>query len=201
MNGKNNLMRILFTRFYLLFLASLILLSTSHWQPGSWGTSVILFAALLLVSAAVAGRMWCSLYIAGYKNAQLVQSGPYSLCRNPLYLFSLLGAVGIGMTTQTLTIPLLVILAFAVYYPAVIKKEEAVLLKRHGAAFLNYCRLVPSFLPSPAGFQQPETYEVKPRVFLNHLASAIWFILALGVIQLLKAAHNAGHLPALLTLY
>jgi protein-S-isoprenylcysteine O-methyltransferase Ste14 len=201
MDGGNPTMRILLTRLYLLFLAGLILLGTSYWQPGLWGASVILFAALLLVSAAVAGRMWCSLYIAGYKNSQLVRTGPYSLCRNPLYLFSLMGAVGIGITTWTFTIPVLVAVAFAVYYPAVIKKEEAVLRKKHGVDFESYCLEVPSFLPNHAGFQQPETYEVKPRVFLNHLASAVWFILALGVIQLLKAAQLAGHLPALFTLY
>lgn len=194
-------MRIALTRFYLVLLAALILLSRSHWQPGDWGIAVILFASLLLISAAVAGRMWCSLYIAGYKNAQLIQSGPYSLCRNPLYFFSLLGAIGISLTTRTFTIPVLVIAAFAIYYPAVIKKEEAVLRKRHGAAFEKYFIDVPSFLPKPSGFHQPETYEVKPRIFLNHLGSAVWFILALGVIQLLKAGHDAGHLPALLTLY
>jgi protein-S-isoprenylcysteine O-methyltransferase Ste14 len=36
-------------------------------------------------------RLWCSLYISGYKNSQLITSGPYSLCRNPLYFFSFVG--------------------------------------------------------------------------------------------------------------
>ncbi len=194
-------MRILLTRFYLFFLASLVLLSRSHWHPGVWATSLILFGALMLVSAGVAGRMWCSLYIAGHKNALLVQEGPYSMSRNPLYFFSLLGAMGIALTTQTFTLPVLVLIAFAVYYPAIILKEEAELRKRHGAAMELYLNSVPSFFPRRALFHQPETYEVKPRVFLNHLGSAVWFILALGVIQLLKAAHFAGHLPALITLY
>ena len=194
-------MRILLTRLFLFLLAGLVLLSRSHWQPGPWAVTVMLFAALLLVSAAVAGRMWCSLYIAGHKNALLVQEGPYSMSRNPLYFFSLLGALGIALTTWTITFPILVTVAFAVYYPAIIVKEEQELRKRHGVAMDSYLNTVPSFFPRPCLFHQPETYEVKPRVFLHHLGSAVWFILALGVIQLLKAAHHAGHLPALLTLY
>lgn len=194
-------MRILLTRIYLFLLAALLLLSRSHWSPGPWASAGLLIAALVLVSAAVAGRMWCSLYIAGYKNAMLVQDGPYSMSRNPLYFFSMLGALGISLTTHTFTIPLLVGVAFAIYYPAVIRHEEKELRRRHGAAFEKYLSAVPSFFPRLASFHQPDTYEVKPRIFLNHLGSAVWFILALGVIQLLRAAHNAGHLPALLTLY
>lgn len=194
-------MRILLTRLFLFLLAGLVLISRSHWQPGPWALTGMLLAALLLVSAAVAGRMWCSLYIAGHKNALLVQEGPYSMSRNPLYFFSLLGALGIALTTCTLTFPFLVILAFAAYYPAIILREEQELRKRHGAALDSYLNTVPTFFPRPALFHQPETYEVKPRIFLNHLGSAVWFILAPGVIQLLKAAQHAGHLPALLTLY
>ncbi len=96
---------------------------------------------------------------------------------------------------------LLVMVAFAVYYPAVIRLEEKELKKRHGSAFDRYLNTVPAFFPAMGRLHQPETYEVKPRIFLNHLGSAVWFILALGVIQLLKAAHHAGHLPVLFTLY
>jgi protein-S-isoprenylcysteine O-methyltransferase Ste14 len=194
-------MRILLTRFYLLFLAVLILVSRSHWQPGAWATTLLFFTALSMVSASVAGRMWCSLYIAGHKNTRLVMEGPYSLCRNPLYFCSLLGALGIALTTETFTLPLLVVIAFAVYYPAIILREEKELQKRHGRAMEHYVASVPAFIPCPAHFHQPESYEVKPRIFFTHLTSAIWFILALGVIQLLKTVRMAGHLPAWLTLY
>lgn len=48
--------------------------------------------ALLLVAAP--GRIWCSIYIVGRKDEELCTDGPYSLVRNPLYAFSLLGLVG-----------------------------------------------------------------------------------------------------------
>jgi len=48
-----------------------------------------------------------------------------AMCRNPLYFFSLLGALGVGLTTETLLIPFVILIAFVGYYPNVIKSEEA----------------------------------------------------------------------------
>src|SRR5690606_27834472 len=49
-------------------------------------------AAILL---AILGRTWCTLYIGGRKSAEIVRGGPYSVTRNPLYVFSTIGAAGI----------------------------------------------------------------------------------------------------------
>lgn len=49
----------------------------------------------LLILLCIAGRTWCSLYIGGHKERQLIVSGPYSITRNPLHAFSILGTVGI----------------------------------------------------------------------------------------------------------
>lgn len=193
-------MRILFTRLYVALLAELILFSTSHWHPGPFGGAGILLAALVLTSAAAVGRLWCSLYIAGYKKSCLVTDGPYAMCRNPLYFFSLLGATGVAILTHTFTIPLLVLISFAVYYPNVIRAEEADLTRIHGAPFEAYRKAVPAFFPSWSLLKEPDTYQVKPRVYRNHMGSAVWFILAIGLIKLLHAAHSAG-LPALVILY
>ena len=55
-------------------------------------SGILFLVGCLCVGAAMAGRMWCAQYIAGYKNDVLVREGPYSVCRNPLYFFSFLGA-------------------------------------------------------------------------------------------------------------
>ena len=57
-----------------------------------------LFGVALLAVAAM-GRIWCLIYIAGRKNKELCQLGPYSLCRNPLYLFSFVGVIGFFFET------------------------------------------------------------------------------------------------------
>lgn len=59
---------------------------------------------LIAIMVCVLGRAWCSLYIGGRKKQEIVTCGPYSLCRNPLYVFSFIGAFGIGAQTGSLTV-------------------------------------------------------------------------------------------------
>lgn len=71
---------------------------------------------LAMIVICVVGRAWCSLYIGGRKKAEIVTGGPYSLCRNPLYLFSFIGAFGMGAQTGSIVIAVLfVVIAFAVF--------------------------------------------------------------------------------------
>ncbi len=53
-----------------------------------WGITAIFVA--------IAGRAWVLLYIGGRKNSELVTYGPYSITRNPLYVFSLTGITGVA---------------------------------------------------------------------------------------------------------
>ena len=123
--------------------------SKSYWETEDKILTVFLFfVGMVLVAIASLGRMWCSLYIAGYKNNTLVTQGPYSICRNPLYFFSMLGAVGIGCATETLTFPIVLIILFALYYPFVIKGEENRLRQLFGDEFEEYTQKVPAFFPS-----------------------------------------------------
>jgi protein-S-isoprenylcysteine O-methyltransferase Ste14 len=194
-------MRILLTRLYVALLAGLILFSSSHWQPVPFGAAGLLLAALVLTSLAAVGRLWCSIYIAGYKKNCLVTDGPYAMCRNPLYFFSMLGALGVALMTHTFTIPVLVLVSFAIYYPYVIRAEEGDLRRIHGATFEAYRSQTPAFFPKWSLLREPDTYQVKPRVFRNHMGSAVWFILAIGLLALLQAGRAAGHVPALILLY
>lgn len=60
----------------------------------------------VLIAICILGRCWCTLYIGGRKGETLVSVGPYSLCRNPLYFFSFVGAAGVGAQTGSLLITL-----------------------------------------------------------------------------------------------
>jgi len=140
-------------------------------------------------------------YIAGYKNDMLIQGGPYSVSRNPLYFFSWLGAIGIALGSQTLILPVIVAVAFLIYYPLVISSEESFLLKEHGEAFSNYVAKVPRFFPNWSLLTEPEEYSVKPRVFRKHLTQVMWFALFLSGLQLIHGLHASGWLPVYFKLY
>ena len=90
------------------------------------------------------------MYSSGYKSSELVTQGPYSVSRNPLYFFSFVGLIGIGLATETVTLTLFLVAFFALVYPAVIAGEEEFLRGKFGDAYAEYCRRMPRFFPAAA---------------------------------------------------
>jgi len=86
---------------------------------------------------------------SGYlrKDRELATSGPYASTRNPLYLGSAMLAAGFIVAGRSWWAGLLVGVYFAVFYYAVMRNEEADLLKRFGAPFEEYAARVPLFFP------------------------------------------------------
>jgi len=123
------------------------------------------------------------------------------MCRHPLYFFSFLGAVGVGLATETFLITFVISAGYAIYYRFVMRSEEAVLLKKHGDAYRNYRDATPVFFPKLSHLREPETYTVNPRVFRQHAFDALWFMWVVGVIRIVQALHSLGNLPVLFRIY
>jgi protein-S-isoprenylcysteine O-methyltransferase Ste14 len=85
------------------------------------------------------------------KNEQLTTSGPYAYTRNPLYLGSLILAVGFAITARNWWIGVGLILMFLAIYLPVIRGEEA-FLGEHFTEFASYARQVPRLLPRLSSF-------------------------------------------------
>lgn len=187
--------RIFLSRIFAVAVAAMLMMGRSRWEePGALAPEVLLLIGLVLATVAMAGRMWCSLFIAGRKNAELVTQGPYALCRNPLYFFSLIGAVGVGLASGMVTVAFVLGLAFALYYPAVIRREEVYLWQRHGEQFTAYAQAVPGFWPRWRSGQDafPACIECHSRIFIHHLASAIWFPIVCGAVYVVSIFHSQG---------
>src|SRR3954469_23981622 len=70
-------------------------------------------AGFLLVALACLGRLWCSVFIAGHKDESLVTTGPYGRLRHPLYACSMLGALGLGLTSRSWMLCVIVVVLIA----------------------------------------------------------------------------------------
>jgi protein-S-isoprenylcysteine O-methyltransferase Ste14 len=156
-----------------------------------------------LMLIGVLGRTWCTMYVGGRKNDQLVDQGPYSLVRNPLYVFSFIGiaGAGAGASTGMLTAAVLGMLAFALYYPSIVQREEAFLLSRFGDAYISYCCRVPRWIPNLSLWHSPREITVQPKLVWKTFLDAAWFLAVLPVFELLEELHQAGFLPCLLRIY
>lgn len=177
-------------------------LGRSGWQE-SWPlvASLLFLIGILLVGVATLGRAWCSLYIAGYKTSTLVMQGPYSISRNPLYFFSAIGVLGVGLCSETLLVPGILLLGFALYYPRVIRQEEEKLLEMHGEAYRAYLASTPRFFPRWSALQEPDHYSVTPRVFRKHLAEGMLFVWIVGVFEIVEALHRLDWVRVYWTIY
>lgn len=179
----------------------LILFSKSYWEQVPFISDLFFLFGIVLVGIATVGRLWCLLYISGYKTDTLIRWGPYSLCRNPLYFFSLLGGVGVGLASETLILPGIILICFALYYPFVIKAEERKLHKVHNKEFDDYIDSTPRFFPSFGLLKEPQEYTVKPKAFRKGLFDALWFVWLVGILELIEAFHEYNVLPVILRLY
>jgi protein-S-isoprenylcysteine O-methyltransferase Ste14 len=80
------------------------------------------------------------------KNEQLATGGPYAYTRNPLYLGSLILAIGFALASRSWWIVGgIILLFFAIYLPVIRAEEE--FLRRRFPQFEDYARQVPRLFP------------------------------------------------------
>lgn len=187
--------RIRLTRVFLISLFILFLFSR-HKIP-EYGILDLLMESvgLILIFIGVYGRLWCTLFISGYKDSNLITVGPYSVCRNPLYFFSFVAILGIAIQTEMFTVIFLVLSGFAIFYPAVIKNEEKRLREAYGAEYEEYCRRVPRFFPNFKLYNEPEKYVFDTRHYRKAFLDGIWFVFAYPVLEIIEQLHEHGILP------
>jgi protein-S-isoprenylcysteine O-methyltransferase Ste14 len=180
----------------------LLALTQSHWELQHENVATFLFSTGLgLAAIGATGRIWCSFFISGLKDGELVTEGPYSISRNPLYVFSSIGLVGVGLSTETLTYPLLFLVIFGLYYPGIMAREERRLEELFGESFRQYRQRVPRFWPNAGLYSEPTSWTSNPRLFRRHILSDIWFVWIAAIIELVEGLINVGWLPHLLTLW
>jgi len=156
---------------------------------------------LSLIVAAIIGRMWCTLYIGGRKSAEIVRSGPYSVTRNPLYVFSTIGAMGIGAQTGSLIVALGFGILCYVAFSIVIRAEEKFLEQNFGEPYRAYCRDVPRFFPKLSLYNDDATVTVKPDRLYHTFTDGLVFFVAYPFFEFIEYLQGIDVLPVLLRLY
>ena len=84
----------------------------------------------------------------------LVTSGMFSVCRNPLYVGNLTIYLGIFLMHGNLVIIVLGMLTYLFIYQCIVLAEEAYLEEKFGDGYRAYCRDVPRWIPSFSRFRQ-----------------------------------------------
>jgi protein-S-isoprenylcysteine O-methyltransferase Ste14 len=119
------------------------------WLARPNGLSLLLSMPLVLGGEAL--RIWASGHIE--KTRRLATGGPYAHTRNPLYLGSLLLALGFATASASSWVVLAVAAYFLAFYPSVMREEAGFLQRTFPEEYALWARDVPLFLPrvDPAG--------------------------------------------------
>ncbi len=139
------------------------LLSTPRVLEGTlaaWGLNAL---GWTFFTAGVAIRLWATLYIGGRKAKGVVELGPYSVCRNPLYWGTLLVMVSQVLLLKSGIFALGMVIPIFVYMLGVVPAEEAYLTEKLGDEYLGYCSRVPRWWPRFAQYTSPEVIDLNVR--------------------------------------
>jgi protein-S-isoprenylcysteine O-methyltransferase Ste14 len=186
--------------FALLSLALMALLFVGSAWPEDIHESIEM-AGLGLIVVGIAGRIWCTFYIGGRKAAEIVSKGPYSISRNPLYVFSSIAAGGAGAATGSILLGAFFMLGCAVAFGVVILREEAYLRETFGSEFETYASRVPRFLPDVSLYRDVQRLSIDMGLVYRTLIDGLMFFAALPFFETVEMMQAAGHLPVLLRLY
>jgi len=182
-----------------LILAALLTVR-SAWA-NDWAHEYIEDFGVGVIVLAILGRMWCTLYIGGRKSAEIVRLGPYSISRNPLYVFSTIGAFGIGMMTGSLTVAFALAVLCYIAFHFVIVAEEGYLESVFGEPYLAYKREVPRFFPNPKLYREAEILTVPSAMMYKTLADGLVFFISYPLLEFVEYLQSAGFLPILFRFY
>ena len=140
--------------------------------------------ALIIICAF--GRVYSSAFLGGFKNDVVVTDGPYSIVRNPLYLFSLIGITGISLISMHLVVIIFAPLAFLALYMTLISREEKFLLEKLGQPYADYLQSTPRLFPNLKLYKASETLPMRPQYLLKSIFDAVWWFLPIFVFEMVE---------------
>lgn len=160
--------------------ALLTLFSATTIAEGTWPDFILDAVAYATFVFGVVFRFWATLYVGGRKDTTVIMEGAYSVCRNPLYIGSLLIMVSTGFFLKSLLFAGGLTLTTCFYVLATVPSEETFLRERFGETYVRYCQMVPRYWPRFSLFSSPSTIDVNfPGLKKECKRALLWFWLPL----------------------
>ncbi|MDD5064827.1 MAG: isoprenylcysteine carboxylmethyltransferase family protein [Phycisphaerae bacterium] len=190
--------RITVSRIFAVLVLLLILFTASSFSQDSLTDTLLEMSGLFLLTICSIGRLWALLYISGYKKLELITEGPYSIVRHPLYVFSLIGAIGIGLASENILVLAVLIIFYLLYYPLTIIVEEKKLVDKFDQGYLDYIKRTPRFIPKFSLYKGSVQYQINTDVFVRKLVFGMWFIWIFIILHIIEMLQQSGHIPVIL---
>jgi protein-S-isoprenylcysteine O-methyltransferase Ste14 len=172
-----------------------------RWPADGLAYQCIMLIGIVLIIASIIGRSWSRLYL-GKPRRSIVRVGPYSVCRNPLYGFSILGAIGAAAQTSSIMLALLAGgVICLVFFLVTRNEEEDILASSQGEEYRNYMSTVPRFVPRLSLWRDVEMVQTNPRDTVKTFFESSLLLLTIPGCALIQYFQSNGLLPILFTVY
>lgn len=182
-------------------IASLVIVffSRQYWPEETLYHEIFEILGVTMIALCAIGRVYSTAFLGGLKNDVLVTQGVYSVVRNPLYFFSLIGITGIALLSNHISIMIGLPLFFAILYARLIKREQAYLHEKFGDLYLDYKQNTCSMVPNFSNYNAPETVKMHPRFLTKSVLDAVWWLAAFPVIELAEYLQIHKIIPVFFT--
>lgn len=156
------------------------LFSLPRLDQGSWLFVLTDNLGWLTLVLGIGIRIWATAHIGMRKSREVVFHGPYSLCRNPLYVGTFLQMFSQALFLKSLTFSVSGFAIVLLYTIGVVPAEERFLRKRLGPEYVMYLETVPRWLPRLGkGLSGTESTISEKPLLLECIRSAYWLALPL----------------------
>lgn len=152
---------------------------------GAWFDVLGDFVGWIVLGAGIFLRLWATLYIGGRKSVELVTTGPYALCRHPLYVASFLILLALAIFLLSASVLAAAGLLAIVYAFVVVPSEERHALTCFGDEYRRFMAQTPRFLPRTLRIAPPGVIEIKVGAFLREYARTFGLIALAAALDLL----------------
>jgi len=168
-----------------------ILLLGIFWRTYSPSELNIVLGIVFVVIGEL-GRIWCVSYAGGITRTrtgdlkQLITSGPFSLVRNPIYIFNI---TIYSASAFLLGVPKLVPIAIVYFmfeYTFIVIYEESLLIKAFGEEYLQYTDKVNRWVPKLKPYKGKNVHSPLVKEALKAEKSTFMSIVAITVIAIVK---------------
>jgi protein-S-isoprenylcysteine O-methyltransferase Ste14 len=143
-------------------------------------------AGTLLLFAGVIGRIFSTITIGGRKDQEVVKTEIYSTVRHPLYFFSFLLMVGIGLLTQRPELLLYMTTAYLAVFIPMIRNEEKFLTAKFGKRYTDYASSVPAFIPDFRLYKARERIVTSPKLIMRTIRDASLVLAIIPMVEIIE---------------
>jgi protein-S-isoprenylcysteine O-methyltransferase Ste14 len=119
----------------------------------AWRSPAVVTAGVLVTAAGECIRLWGVHHIGVISRTRsdrlgpLIDTGPFALVRNPLYIGNILLWVGFALAARLVWLAPIALVLLALEYHAIVRWEESLLIDRMGEPYRDYLTRVGRWLP------------------------------------------------------